>query len=669
MSKGTILVVEDETSVAQITKEFLENFGFDVCSMPSTGEEALMKARESLPDLVLMDIGLPGNIDGIEAARRIRFDLQIPIVFLTGNYDYEILERAKQAEPLGYMLKPYNGLELQSTIETALHQFHASRKRAKETLLSSEQRYRELAEFLPQVIFEVDTNGKIIYANQLAFKWFGYTPEDLANGLSVFDMVIPEDRETARTNFQNLLLGHRLPYSEYTARRKDGSSFDCGLYASVIMRDDQPIGLRGTVSDITERKLAEKALRHAEAKYRSMFENSIDAIFQTTPSGQLLTVNQAAADILGYQSPEELISKINRHDHRLFVMSGSRRELMQKLEERGAVKKFEFQAYRKDGSTVWLSENAWAVRDSRGSVLYYEGHAEDITEWKRAQKEREMMGMQLYQTHKLEAVGHLAAGIAHEINTPMQYVGDNVQFLLDAFGDLKSAIKVYQRLLAAAKKGSVDSQLISEVESELASSDIEYLGPEITKAIEQTLEGIERVSTIVGAMREFSHPGTTEKRATDIHKAIENTLVVCRNEWKYVAEIVTDFDPDLPLVPCVPGDFNQVILNLVVNAAQAIAEVVAKRSGEKGTITIQTRSEGRFAEIRVRDTGSGIPEEARSKIFNPFFTTKGIGEGTGQGLFISYSTIVRKHGGSLTYQTEIGRGTTFVIRLPLDQAV
>jgi two-component system NtrC family sensor kinase len=666
MSKGTILIVEDVDSIAQIAKQCIESFGFSVSATPSTGEEAFSEAQENRPDLVLMDIGLPGGMDGIEAARRIRFDLQIPVVFLTGRSDSETLEKAKSAEPLGYVLKPFKVQELQSTIETALHQFNASRKRTEETLMNSEERYRELAESLPLVVFEADINGKIKYANRLAFKWFGYTPEDLEKGLNVFEMLIPADRERARIDFQKALLGNNPPYSEYTARRRDGSSFHCSVNSSLIVRADQLIGLRGVISDITERKLAEEALLQAEAKYRSMFENSIDAVFQITPSGKLLTANQAAADMLGYEFPEDLISQNNEHDCPFFMTSGSWRELKRELDEKGSIRKYEFQARRKDGSTAWLSKNAWVVRNSIGQTLYYEGHADDVTEWKLAQKERKLMEIQLYQAHKLEAIGQLAAGIAHEINTPMQYVGDNLHFLLDAFNGLKSAIELHERLLGSAKSGSLDSNLISEAEAELAAFDIDYLKEEISKAIDQTLEGIERVSTIVGAMKDFSHPGTGEKKATDIHKAIENTLVVCRNEWKYVAEIVTDFDPNMPLVSCVPGDFNQVILNLVVNAAHAIADVVENRSGEKGTITVQTLSNGGFAEIRVTDTGGGIPKEARSKIFEPFFTTKQVGKGTGQGLAIAHSTIVRKHGGSLTFQTGIGRGTTFIIRLPLE---
>ena len=165
-------------------------------------------------------------------------------------------------------------------------------------------------------------------------------------------------------------------------------------------------------------------------------------------------------------------------------------------------------------------------------------------------------------------------------------------------------------------------------------------------------------------MKEFSHPGKNEKTSIDLNKAIESTTTVARNEWKYVADMVTRFDPELPFVPCLPGEFNQVILNMIINATHAIAERGNGPAG-KGTITISTHAQGQFAEIRISDTGAGIPENIRTKIFDPFFTTKEVGKGTGQGLAISRSVIVDKHGGSIHFETEVGQGTTFIIKLPL----
>jgi len=259
----------------------------------------------------------------------------------------------------------------------------------------------------------------------------------------------------------------------------------------------------------------------------------------------------------------------------------------------------------------------------------------------------------------------LAAGIAHEINTPTQYVGDNTRFLQDSVRDLIEVVDRYIELLDPDQGPRTWDERAVEIKAALEELDIEFLKEEIPKAIEQSLEGVERVAQIVRSMKEFSHPGGDEKQTVDLNKAIESTITVARNEWKYVAEMVTEFDPALPLVPCLLGDFNQVILNMIINAAHAITDVVGKDSGEKGTITVSTRVDGAWVEIRLSDTGTGIPEKIRSRIFDPFFTTKDVGKGTGQGLAIAHTTVVKKHGGELSVESEVGHGATFVIRLPM----
>jgi len=282
--------------------------------------------------------------------------------------------------------------------------------------------------------------------------------------------------------------------------------------------------------------------------------------------------------------------------------------------------------------------------------------------------ERARMEAQLVQAQKLESIGQLAAGIAHEINTPVQYIGDNVRFLDGAFADINGAFPAMGDLLKAATDGSVPPEQVANAKEALRKSDVEFHSEEIPKAIAQTLEGVDRVAKIVSAMKEFSHPGSKEKTLTDLNHAIRTTLTVANNEFKYVANLTENFDGDLPPVPVLPGEFNQVILNLVVNAAHAIGEKMnSAGNGEKGTITVLTRRDREQAEIRISDTGGGIPENIRHKIFDPFFTTKEVGKGTGQGLAIARSTIEDKHGGTLTLETVTGQGTTFIIRLPLTQ--
>jgi signal transduction histidine kinase len=193
----------------------------------------------------------------------------------------------------------------------------------------------------------------------------------------------------------------------------------------------------------------------------------------------------------------------------------------------------------------------------------------------------------------------------------------------------------------------------------------DYLCSEIPKAVKDTLEGVARTTNIVRAMKTFSHPGTAEKSLVNLRETVESTLTISRNEWRNVAEVVTDFDPDLPPVPLFAAGFNQALLNLIINATHSIADTIVGSTRGKGRITITAQQRGEFVEIRVRDTGKGIPNEIKARIFDPFFTTKQIGRGTGQGLAIAKSAIVDQHGGSLDFETAPGQGTTFIIRLPL----
>jgi PAS domain S-box-containing protein len=279
--------------------------------------------------------------------------------------------------------------------------------------------------------------------------------------------------------------------------------------------------------------------------------------------------------------------------------------------------------------------------------------------------DRKTLEEQLRQAQKLEAIGQLAAGIAHEINTPTQYVGDNTTFLKDSWDAIANLLQLGQAIREQAEAGCVATELLQKFDSAAKESDLQYLLREVPRAIEQSLDGVQRVAKIVKAMKDFSHPGSQEKRAIEINKAIESTVAVARHEWKYVATVETDFQQDLPPVPCLIGEFNQVILNLIINAAHAIAAAAAEGLREKGTITIRTYRQGEWAEIAVEDTGTGIPDNLQSRIFEPFFTTKPVGHGTGQGLALAHSVIVKRHHGQIWFETEVGRGTTFFLRLPL----
>ena len=271
----------------------------------------------------------------------------------------------------------------------------------------------------------------------------------------------------------------------------------------------------------------------------------------------------------------------------------------------------------------------------------------------------------LLQAQKLQAIGQLAAGIAHEVNTPAQYVTDNVSFLQRAFDKLWRLLEAQSSVVEAVRSGEATAQALEPVDAARAAAKLDYLARQVPRAIEQSLAGLGQVSSIVKAMKEFSHPSGTEKQPFDLHDVIESTSIVAKSEWKYVADLDFDFDWNLPTVLLLRNEFSQVLLNLIVNAAHAIAAALPPGSADKGKILISTKGVGQHVEIRIKDSGTGMPEAVRSRVFEPFFTTKEVGKGTGQGLAIAYSVVVDKHGGTISFETEEGRGTTFIISLPL----
>jgi len=295
-------------------------------------------------------------------------------------------------------------------------------------------------------------------------------------------------------------------------------------------------------------------------------------------------------------------------------------------------------------------------------VRLLDGVILDIDDRKRAEEERDRMEMDLRLAHKLEAVGQLAAGIAHEINTPVQFVGDTVSFVKEAVEDLLRLIACYREAYAAAVCGQAEPALRERVAALEEQVDLDYLEARLPKAFDRAFDGIERVSAIVKGMKGFARADQRDPEPADINQALRDTIVVCRNEWKYVADIDLELG-ELPLVVCHIGDLSQVFLNLIVNAAQAIGETRGSQDA-LGSIRIETaeRDDG-WVTITISDTGPGIPDAIRDRVFDPFFTTKEVGKGSGQGLAIARS-IIDRHGGKLSFESKEGAGTTFTIALP-----
>jgi PAS domain S-box-containing protein len=344
----------------------------------------------------------------------------------------------------------------------------------------------------------------------------------------------------------------------------------------------------------------------------------------------------AAADAIGktdfdFHKPE--LAKKFYSDEQALIKSGT---AIIDLEEPG------FDAQTGMARTVRTSKVP--LRDENGEVIGIIGVGFDITERKVAEQ-------RLAASEHLESIGRLAAGVAHEINTPIQYLNDSVYFIRDAMQDL------------LAHNAKLAAMLPEPPEPD---EDIEDLRKDLPPALDRVVEGLARIAEIVRSMKEFSHVDQREMARVDLNRAINSTLIIARTEYKYIAELETEF-ADLPLVTCHGGQINQVVLNLVVNAAHAIADRnKALGTTEKGRITVRTRIENGFAVISISDTGGGIPEAIRKRIFEPFFTTKEVGRGTGQGLSIAHN-VINAHGGKLDFVTEMGKGTTFNVCLPLEK--
>jgi PAS domain S-box-containing protein len=413
--------------------------------------------------------------------------------------------------------------------------------------------------------------------------------------------------------------------------------------------------------DKTQRKLRD------QKQFLSDVTNSMSEGFVVLDGqGRVTYANPECVNLLGWDD-HELVGEIfvNRvyRSSASTPFKSSECAINQTLDDALVHKKLDDQFLDKQGEVKEVSLSVSPLiegGESKGAVVMFG----DIAERKQAEQEQARLERELNQTHKMEAIGQLAGGIAHEINTPIQYVGDNLRFLKEAFEDFFHLIESYEEFFQYASELEALASEAKTVSKAINELDLVYLLEETPTAIDQSIGGVDQVAGIVQAMKEFAHPGSSKKEPSDINRIVNNALAVCRNEWKYVAEAELHLEKGLPNIRCRAGDISQVVLNLIVNAAYAIE---AKGEGGKGTIVIKTKLRDKQIEFSVSDTGTGIPEEARDYIFNPFFTTKDVGRGTGQGLAIVHDIIVSKHQGEIFFDTELGVGSTFFVRLPLEK--
>lgn len=406
--------------------------------------------------------------------------------------------------------------------------------------------------------------------------------------------------------------------------------------------------------DLLERLIEDKTREAFYANDQlSRTVQSMNKLYRAMPSamlvvgadGEVVQCNKTALRLLRYEENEIIGIKANKICSAIEKITKLQLDVGKGFQE-------EHDWLTSDNQCIPVLVSASVLDDTDVFNCSYVFIASDLSE-------RRQMEMELRHSQKLESIGQLAAGVAHEINTPMQYIGDNVYFMQDSINDLLSLIALYRTDLSEKTVGKEKYQEILQTEEDL---DLEYLQERTPKAAERTLFGVDRVNDIVSAMKAFSHP-SNEKSHTDINAALETTLTVAKGEYKYVAELEKNLG-NIPQVLCNAGDINQVFLNLIVNASHAIAE---KHINTQGRITVSTEVKNDDVLIKIHDNGAGIPEHARDRIFEPFYTTKEVGRGTGQGLSLAYVVIVEKHKGKIFFETESGVGTTFFVQLPITQ--
>lgn len=537
----------------------------------------------------------------------------------------------------------------------------SQRKKTEESLI----RINKATDSASNGIALIDSKGtSVIYHNKAFYNLFGYTAEELkqCGGLATLFC----EQSAAQEVYESLINGNYWQ-GVLKMRSRNNLSLQVRLHGDTIRNDSgNIIGMFGIYTDITEQKLAELALANEKERLSVTLHSIGDGVIATDIEGRLLTINPVAENIIGWKQHEilgrALVDFLEFSDSKACQAAGQVNndiELILSSSNQTECLVQDAILVARDGNVKTVSVNSAPILTSERIAIGHVLVIRDVTDIRKSE-------IKIALSQKLESIGALAAGIAHEINSPLQYISDNTVFFRESVSTLLKLIQSYQKFAGNAIEMNCLADFAFQIKAMESELEIEYLLEEIPVAIEQTMDGIQRVRNLVLAMKEFSHPGTKQKKLSDLNKGIEATITISRNEWKYVAELNADLDHNLPLINCVMDEINQVFLNIFVNAAQAISEVIEKGVIKRGTINVSSRLKDEYAEIIIADNGGGIPNALISMIYDPFFTTKPVGKGTGQGLAIAHDIIVTKHQGSIDVYSEEGQGTTFIIRLPVN---
>ncbi len=648
-----VLLVEDSKPAALLIMGMLEVHDYHLTEWVTSGKKALESIKTETPDIILMDIVLEGTLDGIETVKMIPQSENIPVIFITSTSDEKFLERSIETEAYGFLIKPFKDYELHSAISTTLSKYSRDR-----LITESERKYKSLFEnmtdaFILAEIIKLATGGTdfIIREANLSFIMLvDKSYNDIIN--RTIKEVFPDIKKHL-PDWKDILL---------TIERKKTSK------KLKINLETPPITLAVTayspdenfiafiIDDITETVNAEKKLLLAHDEMRNLLL-SIDSILIGVTNRDTITHwNNNAEKILDITADEAFGKKIVELPigwQWPLIYEG----ISNSISENRSIQLKDIKLIKNNQEIRYLGITINPITTNEGVLQGFLLYGRDVTE-------KRHMEMQLLQDQKLKSIGELAAGIAHEINTPTQYVNDNTYFLKESFEQLIELLDLYRNIIKDNQNNEDINPYIQSIKKLEEKIDINFLLEEIPAALKQNLEGLEHIAGIVKSMRSLSRPDNESTVLFDINKAIQDTVNISRNEWKYNSELQLNLDNDLFEIEGYPAEINQVLLNIIINSAHAIEEAIDNGIIGRGNINIKTQNLKKHIQIKIEDNGIGIPDNVIDKIYDPFFTTKDIDKGTGQGLAISYNIIKKKHKGKIIVESTEKKGTKFIIELP-----
>ena len=638
--KPTILCVDDDLGILRSLQATLTQSSTGMCNieMAESGPEAIEIVDELLEKnqdiaLVISDYSMPA-MKGDELISILSQKLPMTsMALLSGISDMDAIASTVNTGRLDrFIAKPWDNEELNNIVFDVLKMFLLKKELAKRNT------ELQIASQMAKVgVVRINYHSGEIQLSDQWFQIFNFNPDTTMPDIAFYENLFhPDDRKQLEGFRKQNIKGSGCSCYNREIRLKAGDGtwrwvHSCGETVE-FDKDGYPVEYLGIDQDITVQKEKDQMLQHAK-KRDEILDKLSEQIAFLTPDLEVVWANRPPDNCTSEES-----SGFICYDQWYKLDQPCENCVAKKALETGEKCTSEIVRNGKVDAMI-----AIPVKDQQGKVIGVIVSQTDITE-------RKEMERRLAHAHQMESIGSLAAGIAHEINTPIQYINDNVNFLSSAFTSIKDAIDSMVNEISYSNNNAFDK----------AQKMIDM----VPEAISDTLSGVNHVSKIVSAMKDFSHPSTENFGQTDLNRIVNNAIEISTNEWKHIAQLDTDLQPDGIFAEVVSNSICQVILNMIVNAAHAIKERYGSSSENAGLITIRTYNSGDNAVIEISDTGCGIPQDRTERIFDPFYTSKDVGQGTGQGLTIAYDIIVNKHQGSIDLTSTVNEGTTFTITIP-----